>query len=165
LANKVTVTITMDPQVWKRGKEVWKEKLNRKGSTRLQELAVADIEALTGTKNSGAMNRSDLESKLLAITKKRDALVETLRKHKVFDALQSLAVDSYGLDFQKAPDAARKVIVEMSKDYKTKAFEDTDRGDFQLFMILIQIGIERHETLNQLVALTSPEEDVDGGEK
>lgn len=147
-------TIYIAKEEYKRYQELVKAKLGKKAGPRIVELIRQDAASLEGKPvidNNESIN--ELQARLEVLTKKRDDLIKILNQHDVFKGLRAAAVNDFGLDLSfESIDKAKLTIANMIKAFNDGKIDEA-QGDFQLFLGLIETGIERHKVLNRLAEL------------
>jgi hypothetical protein len=147
-------TIYIAKEEYRRYQDLVKAKLGKKAGPRIVELIRQDAASLEGKPvidNNESIN--ELQARLEVLTKKRDDLIKILNQHNVFKGLKATAVNDFGLDLSfESTDKAKLTIAKMIKAFNDGKIDET-QGDFQLFLGLIETGIERHKVLNRLAEL------------
>ncbi len=147
-------TIYIAKEEYRRYQDLVKAKLGKKAGPRIVELIRQDVASLEGKPvidNNESIN--ELQARLEVLTKKRDDLIKILNQHDVFKGLRATAVNDFCLDLSfESTDKAKLTIAKMIKAFNDGEIDET-QGDFQLFLGLIETGIERHKVLNRLAEL------------
>jgi len=145
-------TIYCAPTLMTDYRKACREKLGEKAGPRIVRLIKTDLAGLLGKPVvDDGEDVKELQNRLKEAFKERDEVLKILKNHGVLDELVDLA-EEYNLNYN-TPEKARDIIQKMLQAFNAGKISTITDGDFQLFISLCEMGIERHKILNRLTDL------------